>query len=116
MARPEKIHVLKYKNGDCDIISIDEITGSSNGMRISQMGYKLLEEHFKTGAEEISTNELGNCNIPQVTNRYLIEAVENKIVLDRAFVTKEVLIEGYRTLFKEDFPKCTVHVTTLNGW
>ena len=65
MDRPTKIKVIK-KNDGYEIICMDEISGSSIGVDLPINGYKALAEHFRTGAMEISSDELGNCNKPHV--------------------------------------------------
>jgi len=66
MERPEKITVLK-KNDGYEIFFMDEMSGSSLGISISENGYLVLAEHFRTGAMEISSDELNNCSIPAVS-------------------------------------------------
>ncbi len=66
MDRPTKITVIE-KNDGYEIICMDEMSGSSIGVDLPVNGYKALAEHFKTGAMEISSDELGNCNKPHVS-------------------------------------------------
>ncbi len=65
MDRPTKITVIE-KNDGYEIICMDEMSGSSIGVDLPINGYKALAEHFRTGAMEISSDELGNCNKPHV--------------------------------------------------
>jgi hypothetical protein len=69
MDRPTKITVIE-KNDGYEIICIDEMSGSSIGIDLPINGYKALSEHFRTGALEISSDELGNCNKPHVSNSF----------------------------------------------
>jgi len=57
MERPTKITVFK-KNDGYEIICMDEMSGSSIGMDMPTNGYLTLAEHFRTGAMEISSDEL----------------------------------------------------------
>lgn len=57
MERPTKITVIK-KNDGYEIICMDEMSGSSIGIDMPINGYLALAEHFRTGAMEISSDEL----------------------------------------------------------
>ena len=46
---------------------MDEYSGSCNFIDLPINGYKALAEHFRTGAMEISSDELGDCNKPFVS-------------------------------------------------
>lgn len=54
-------------------------------------------------------------NLHSVTNRYLVEVIKNKRVLNHTFAIKLEIVEGYKKLFKEDYPDCEILVTKLNG-
>ena len=44
------------------------MTGSATGMDIPNEGYEALKHHFKTGAMEVSSDEVSNCTIHGVSN------------------------------------------------
>lgn len=50
---------------------MDEMTGSATGMDIPINGYKALAEHFRSGAMEVSSDEIATLHKQNVTNRYL---------------------------------------------
>lgn len=68
MDRPTKIIIEVVNKDDYEITCIDEMTGSGSGMQIPKNGYEALREHFKTGVMEISSDDIGNCNIPHANN------------------------------------------------
>lgn len=78
--------------------------------------YQTIHDFAKRAQRLLLTDESSGLHKHVVTTRFLVEAVQNKLVMDRSFITKEELIEGYRRLFKDNFPGCDVHVTILNGW
>ena len=68
MERPTKIRVIK-KNDGYEIICMDEMSGSSIGIDMPTNGYLALAKHFRTGAMEISSDELSGLHKHIVTNR-----------------------------------------------
>ena len=68
MARPIKIQVVKKQDG-YEITCVDEMTGSAIGMNIPIEGYEALKQHFKTGAMEVSSDELAALPICGVSTR-----------------------------------------------
>lgn len=78
--------------------------------------YQTIHDFAKRAQRLLLSDEYSGLDKRVVTTRYLIEAVQGKLIFDRAFVTKEELIEGYKHLYKMNFPNCNVYVTILNGW
>ena len=78
--------------------------------------YQTIHDFAKRAQRLLLTDESSGLHKHVVTTSYLIEAVQEKLIFDRAFVTKEELIEGYKRLYKMNFPNCSVYVTILNGW
>lgn len=68
MGRPEKIIIEKRPDNNYRIICVDEMTNMCNALDIGENAYKALKHHFKTGAMEISSDEVSNCTIHGVVN------------------------------------------------
>lgn len=78
--------------------------------------YQTIHDFAKRAQRLLLTDESSGLHKHVVTTRYLVEAVQDNLIFDRAFITKEELIEGYKRLYKMNFPDCSVCVTILNGW
>ncbi len=109
MDRPTKITVIE-KNDGYEIICMDEMSGSSIGVDLPINGYKALAEHFRTGAMEISSDELGNCNKPHV-NGWLSFPEHSKEFNDLIKKEGDCLVkfdDGTILRFSEEFPLAVV--------
>ena len=50
-----------------------------------------------------------------VIGRYLVEAVREGKSINHQFCEKQKIVEGYKKLFKQDYPDCEVVITPLNA-
>jgi GTP-dependent phosphoenolpyruvate carboxykinase len=96
MERPTRIHIEKLEN-KYSITCVDELTGSGNGIDLPINGYLALKEHFKTGAMDISSDEVNEAlNLASVVQqRELLTAFMEYLEIIPEFPENDVLIENF---------------------